>query len=375
MTGIRIGSTTLHPLSDGFFGLDGGAMFGVVPRVIWQKTNPPDTSNRIRLALRPMLVLTPSERILVETGIGRKYGRKFDEMFNVDDSDDLERSLARHGLAPEEITIVVHTHLHFDHAGGATRLDENGKSVPRFPKARHVVQRQEWQDATHPNPCTRGSYRQDDLLPLEQAGLLELVDGDTELVSGVRLQVTGGHTKSHQIVLVSDGSRTAVYWGDLIPTCSHVRIPYIMGYDLFPLVTIEQKEKLVRQAIDGNWVCFFEHDPDVAVGTIADIQGRPTVKALVPEQQLWGSTGEANYQDSHRRSLPSIVAPRGTPSAAKIVGARSNRLAPSWSNGWFTKSTPGATAGSTVWSPLHFFTLSSKRPAGTPPRGVPHETR
>lgn len=263
-----IGDCRLQCLSDGFFGLDGGAMFGVIPRVLWQQTNPPDPNNRIRLALRPLLITTPSDRILVDTGVGRKYGDRFNRMFNVDDSDEITRSLGRHGLEPADITVVVHTHLHFDHAGGTTELDGNGKPVPRFPNARHLVQADEWHDATHPNPRTQGSYRGDDFMPVAGAGLIEQVEGDTDLGYGVRLMKTGGHTRGHQIVLVHGPDRTAVYWSDLIPTCSHVRIPYIMGYDLFPLKTMEQKEKLIARAAAEHWVCFFEHDPETAAALI-----------------------------------------------------------------------------------------------------------
>ncbi len=279
---MKLGRIELHPLSDGLFGLDGGAMFGVVPRVHWQKRNPPDRNNRIRLALRPLLILTGDERILIDTGVGNKYGPEFDQMFNVDHSDSLDASLARLDLEPGSITTVVLTHLHFDHAGGATKLNDSGEPVPRFPNARYVVQEMEWLDATHPNRRTRGSYRNDDFLPLEAAGRLELVDGDTELVPGVKLLRTGGHTRGHQVVLIESDAQTAVYWADLVPTCSHVNVPYIMGYDLFPLDTMKQKEKLIARAAAEEWTCIFEHDPDVAVGRIRESNGRYLTETTMP---------------------------------------------------------------------------------------------
>ena len=279
---MKLGQIELHPLSDGLFGLDGGAMFGVVPRVLWQKRNPPDSNNRIRLALRPLLVLTGDERILIDTGVGDKYGPEFDGMFNVDHSDNLDASLARLDLEPGDITTVVLTHLHFDHAGGATKLNDSGEPVPRFPNARYVVQEMEWHDATHPNRRTRGSYRNDDFLPLEAAGRLELVDGDTELVPGVKLLRTGGHTRGHQVVLIESDGRTAVYWADLVPTCSHVNVLYIMGYDLFPLDTMKQKEELIARAAAEEWLCVFEHDPDVAVGRIRESNGRYLTETTMP---------------------------------------------------------------------------------------------
>lgn len=266
---MRLGSIEITPLSDGWFGLDGGAMFGIVPRVLWQQKNPPDDYNRIRLALRPLLITSGTETVLVDTGIGRKHGARFNEMFNVDGSaPDLMDSLAAAGLAPEDVTAVVLTHLHFDHAGGATRLDGTGRPVPTFPRARHFVQALEWQDATRPNRRTRGSYREDDFLPIESAGLLELVEGDIEIAPGVQLVRTGGHTRGHQIVLARTQEHTCAYWADLIPTASHLAIPYIMGYDLFPLETMRRKEELLERAAAGEWVSVFEHDPELGAALI-----------------------------------------------------------------------------------------------------------
>jgi len=282
---LHIGRFELRTLSDGFFGLDGGAMFGVVPRVLWEKTNPPDRHNRIRLALRCLLVAAEDERIVVDTGVGRKYGAKFDAMFNLDDSDNLLASLARHGLAPEDITTVIQTHLHFDHCGWATRPDGGGGFLPTFPNARYVVQAAEWYDANHLNRRTRGSYRPDDFLPLEKAGLLQLVDGDEEIVPGVRVMRTGGHTRGHQIALVADADRTAVFWGDLIPTASHIEIPYIMGYDTLPLETTEQKERLVERAVTENWLCVFEHEPGPGVGHIRRDGKRYAFEPLPDDRQ------------------------------------------------------------------------------------------
>ncbi|MEO0086394.1 MAG: MBL fold metallo-hydrolase, partial [candidate division WOR-3 bacterium] len=180
-----------------------------------------------------------------------------------------EKSLGRLGLKPEHITHVVLTHLHFDHAGGATRLDSTGRPVPCFSRARHFVQAVEWEDATHPNQRTRGAYLSENFLPVHEAGLLEFVSGTQELLPGIELLHTGGHTRGLMLVRVREHDRTAIYWSDLIPTTSHIAMPYIMGYDLFPLVTMEHKEKLVRQACDGKWLSFFAHDPEIAVGIIA----------------------------------------------------------------------------------------------------------
>jgi len=265
---LKLGPFHLISLSDGFFGLDGGAMFGVVPKPLWAKTNPPDERNRIRLALRPLLVVTPDCRILFDTGIGDKENTKFQDIYRVEKTDTIDASLARAGFRPEDITHVVLTHLHFDHCGGTTRLDSTGKPVLRFPRARHFVQQQEWEDATHPNRRTKATYLPANFLPIMEAGQLELIDGNVELVPGIELFRTGGHTRGMQIGFIRAEGRTAVFWSDLIPTRSHIAIPYIMGYDLFPLETMVLKEKLVNQACAERWVSFLEHDPAAACGTI-----------------------------------------------------------------------------------------------------------
>lgn len=276
---MRLGEFDLFSLSDGFFGLDGGAMFGVVPKPLWERTNPPDERNRIRLALRPLLITVGKERVLIDTGIGDKWDEKARDIYRIEHTDTIESSLARAGFKPEDITKVVLTHLHFDHAGAATKLDSTGKPVPRFPNARHYVQSKEWEAALNPNRRSRASYVPDDFLPIQEAGLLELVDGDHQLEFGLglalELVLTGGHTPGHQVAMLRSGGETAIYWGDLIPTRSHIAAPYIMGYDLLPLETMAQKEKLVPQAIAGKWLSFLEHDPEYACGVIEEENGRP----------------------------------------------------------------------------------------------------
>jgi len=279
---VNLGAFRLHSLSDGSFGLDGGAMFGVVPKPLWERTNPPDERNRIRLALRPLLVVAGNERVLIDTGIGDKWDAQSTDIYRIEHTDTVESSLARAGFKPEDITKVVLTHLHFDHAGAATKLDSTGKPVPRFPNARYYVQQNEWDLALNPNRRSRAAYLPDNFLPLQEAGQLELIDGDLqlelELGLALELVLTGGHTPGHQVVLLRSGGNTAIYWGDLIPTRSHIATPYIMGYDLIPLETMAQKEKLVALAIAGRWVSFFEHDPDLASGVIEEENGKPFLR-------------------------------------------------------------------------------------------------
>lgn len=276
---MKFGEFELYTLCDGFFGLDGGAMFGVVPRPLWERTNPPDERNRIRLALRPLLIVTGEHRVLVDTGIGDKWDAKGIDIYRIEKTDTVVASLSRLGFSPDDVTHVVLTHLHFDHAGGATRL-ESGGAVPSFPRARYVVQRTEWEDALNPNRRSRAAYLPENFLPIEQAGQLELVDGTVELLPGIELFHAGGHTRGLQLVRIRSSGATAVFWSDMVPTRAHISVPYIMGYDLFPLVTMETKERLVAQACAERWLCFLEHDPEVAVGYFGFQEGRHYFEAI-----------------------------------------------------------------------------------------------
>jgi glyoxylase-like metal-dependent hydrolase (beta-lactamase superfamily II) len=280
---MRFGDFGLVSLSDGFFGLDGGAMFGVVPRPVWQKLNPPDERNRIRLALRPLLVVTQTERILIETGIGDKGDARFNDLYRVEKPDTLRASLARAGFTPEDITRVVLTHLHFDHCGGSTERDPSGRIVPTFPNARHYVHKAEWDLARNPNRRSRAAYLPENYLPLAEAGMMELVEADRELVPGIELVRVGGHTPGLMLPFIRSEGRTALYWSDLLPTASHVATPYITGYDLLPLETMEQKERLVSQAAAQQWLCFPGHDTELAAGRLALESGRYALCPLPPE--------------------------------------------------------------------------------------------
>ncbi|MFO7652048.1 MAG: MBL fold metallo-hydrolase [bacterium] len=268
-----LGDFTLHSLCDGFFGLDGGAMFGVVPRPVWQKLQPPDERNRIRLALRPLLAVNGRHRVLIDTGIGDKSSPEFCDAYRIEKTDTIDASLERAGFSPADITHVILTHLHFDHCGGATHI-ESGRIVPRFPNARHYVQQAEWELATNPNRRSRAAYLPENFLPLEAAGLLEIVEGDFDPVPGVAAKLTPGHTPGLQLVFIRSGGATALYWSDLLPTRSHIATPYVMGYDLLPLETMEAKERLVGQAVAEQWLCFPAHDTELAAGRIGRDGGR-----------------------------------------------------------------------------------------------------
>ena len=264
------GPYTFHALTDGAIRLDGGAMFGVVPRVLWERHLPPDERHRITLALRCLLIVHGDRRVLVDNGAGNRWDGKHRDMYGIDHRDsDLDRSLAAAGFTREDITDVVLTHLHFDHAGGTTRL-EGAEPRLAFPNATWHLQRRHWKWAHHPTDKDRGSFRPEDFAALESSGRLHLLEGGTELLAGVHLFVSEGHTVGLQLVRVETDQGTLVFCGDLVPTTAHLRAAWVAAYDLYPLTVIEEKKQLLAQAIEEGWTLFFEHDPKVAACTVTD---------------------------------------------------------------------------------------------------------
>ncbi len=279
---MKLGELELIPLLEGIFYLDGGAMFGVVPKTMWSKLNPADDKNRIELSMRNLLIKTGKLNILIDTGLGDKIKDKFIEIYNVRRPKSLRQRLHDLNIKPEDINIVINTHLHFDHCGGNTIYNEQQKPIPAFPKAKYFIQRQEWEDATHPNERTKASYLPENFMPVGEANQLEFVDGDSEIAPGIKLIRTGGHTRGHQMVKIETQGKTAVYWGDLIPTTSHIKIPFVMGYDLYPLDTIDKKKTFLKQAIKENWLLFFEHDPKWTMGYLKEENGDLKLEPVTP---------------------------------------------------------------------------------------------
>jgi len=272
---MKLGKFDIYPVTDGRFRLDGGAMFGVVPRVLWEKCCPADELNRIQLALNPLLIRAHGKNILVDTGLGTKTDEKFNKMFAVDRAPPLYDSLKKLGLASEDIHMVINTHLHFDHCGGNTVQDNGRETVAAFPKAKYFIQRGEYEDAVLPNERTKASYRQENFAPIEHVHQWEFLAGDTELLPGLSVMVTHGHTAHHQGVKIESEGKVAFYLGDLIPTVSHLPLPYIMGYDLYPLQTLETKRNVLDRAFQEKWLLVFEHDPRVQMGYVKkDIEGK-----------------------------------------------------------------------------------------------------
>lgn len=267
---LKIGDYEICPVPTGIFGLDGGAMFGTVPKVLWEKSNPADEKNRIQMEARGLLLKSPKANILIDCGnggdfihkYGEKLGSKFNEMYNIsNDGPSLKNSLAQHGLNFDDIHHVILTHLHFDHAGGGTCC-VNGQLKPTFPKAKYYVQKKNLETASHPNLRERASYYPANYQPLLDAGVLTLLDGPVEnFLPGISAQISNGHTQAHQMIRITDGKQTIVYCGDVVPTSSHVRLPWVMGYDLSPMTLIEEKIKYLGPAADNSWYLFFEHDP------------------------------------------------------------------------------------------------------------------
>lgn len=265
---MRIGTYDLQAIETGTFALDGGAMFGVVPKPMWEKAHPADARNRITMSARALLMRGEGRIILVDTGNGNKYDAKFRDIYGLDDNaTGLERSLRAAGVAPEDVTDVVLTHLHFDHAGGATRRTPNGVE-PSFPNARYHVQRAHLEAALAPTERDRASFFADDVQPLIRRQQLFQVDGERELFPGVRVLTMSGHTTALQCPLISDGTTSLLYCADLVPLHTHCQLPWIMGYDLRPLVTLEEKRTVLTQAAAERWILFFEHDPVIAAGRV-----------------------------------------------------------------------------------------------------------
>jgi methylmalonyl-CoA epimerase len=266
---LAFGDLQLTMLHDGGFKLDGGAMFGVVPRPLWETLAPADDRHRIQLAMRPLLVEADWGRLIVDCGAGDKMAPKQADIYALARERHLDHALADAGLTSASIDFALATHLHFDHFGGAT-VRQHGVLKPRFPKAQYLIRSAEWEDATHPHERNRASYLQDDFVPLKDAGVVRFFDQDATLKPGVRVSRTGGHTGQHQVVYIESGGRTAVYVADMIPTTAHLQDPWVMGYDLFPMDTLAFKRRFIREAIDREHLVLFEHDPRISAGYIRE---------------------------------------------------------------------------------------------------------
>ncbi len=266
---MKIGKYSVSTLETGTLGIDGGAMFGVVPKPLWERTNPADEQNRITLSGRVLLIENGQKKIIVDTGTGIGWREKFANIFRIEhQSGSLYSSLEKRGIKPEEITDVIITHLHFDHVGGAVIFDEEGNTSPAFPNAKYHINKKQFEWAKNPSRRDRASYFENRFMPMYKTGQYEFHEGDFRLDEEVELLEINGHTPGQQLVKVSDGENTILYCADLIPTAGHVPLPFIMGFDLFPLTTLEEKLRFLPKAVEEKWLLVFEHDPENVAVTV-----------------------------------------------------------------------------------------------------------
>jgi glyoxylase-like metal-dependent hydrolase (beta-lactamase superfamily II) len=264
-----IGDYKISVIRTGNFRLDGGAMFGVVPKPLWSRTNPADEQNRIQMCVNSLLLESSTRKILIDTGVGDKMAKKLNEIYAVDYTEhSLLNSLKQAGVDPESITDVILTHLHFDHCGGSTYY-HNGELKIRFPNAIHYVQKKHYEWALNPTERDKASFLPQNFVPLEESKLLNQVDGELKFDDFITLIPVNGHTRNMQVIKISDDKTTIFYATDLIPMSSHIPLPYIMGYDLFPLITLEEKRAFLSEAALNNWIIFFEHDPLIKAGRVS----------------------------------------------------------------------------------------------------------
>jgi glyoxylase-like metal-dependent hydrolase (beta-lactamase superfamily II) len=270
---MHLGEIEVRHIHGGIFCLDGGSMFGVVPKPLWEKKMPADERNRIPLAANSLLVRAGRKNILVETGNGTKWDAKLRSIYGFANGDPYGDALAKVGVKPEEIDLVINTHLHFDHAGGNTQLVD-GRLASAFPNAKYVVQRTELDHAMHPTERDRASYYAHDFTPITEAGHWQFVDGDCEILPGISVVKIPGHNMQIQGVQITGGGKTLMMVADLIPTRHHLPLPWIIAYDLYPLTTLETKRKWIGTIVRNGWMVAFGHDPDFPVGTLHEQDGK-----------------------------------------------------------------------------------------------------
>lgn len=270
---MHFGDIEVRHIHGGLFWLDGGSMFGIVPKTLWEKKVTPDERNRIPLAANSLLVRAHGQNILVETGNGTKWDAKLRGIYSFTEGDPYMESLAKAGVKPEEIDLVINTHLHFDHAGGNTKA-VNGRIVPVFPNAKYVVQRAELQHALNPTERDRASYYAHDFVPITEARQWQFVDGDQEILPGIFVVRIPGHNMQVQAIQIRGGGKKLMFVADLIPTRHHLPLPWIIAYDLYPLISLETKRKWLGEFVKDDWIVAFGHDPDVPAGTLHERDGK-----------------------------------------------------------------------------------------------------
>jgi glyoxylase-like metal-dependent hydrolase (beta-lactamase superfamily II) len=310
---FTLGSWRVHAIQAGGLRLDGGAMFGVVPKALWERRIPADERNRVPLGMRCLLIEHDVGLVLIDTGAGNKEDAKFLDIYGIDNAGSEGRTALEDGIRvtghrADDVKIVINSHLHFDHGGGNTYRDADGSVKPSFPNARYVVQAGEYHFATHTNERTAPSYFARNFVPLYEAGCLDLVEGEREIVPGVRVVPTPGHVPYHQGVLLESRGERAFFPADLVPTSAHLPLPWIMAYDVEPLVTLEMKRRFLERAVEEGWLVVFEHDATHAWGHVthdgkayglAENDGRPA--SSTGRELIERATAGADDPRSHSR--------------------------------------------------------------------------
>ena len=265
---MKIGPYKIFSIETSEFRLDGGAMYGIIPKTLWEKSSPADELNRIHLITRSLLLVSDNRKILIDTGNGTKWEEKYKRIYQIDTSYySIERSLNKYGYESNDITDVICTHLHFDHVGGNTKLEE-GKIVPTFPNAKYWVSKENWELANHPSQKDAGSFLEEDWKVLIENSMLEIVSGEESFIEGIDIFLSNGHTLGLMHPIISDGYQTIFYGSDLFPTATHIPVQWVMSYDIQPMVTIQEKNDLLEKMFKKNWILFFEHDPNIQACTI-----------------------------------------------------------------------------------------------------------
>ncbi len=270
---MRLGDLEFVVLTDGTLRLDGGAMFGVVPKPMWEKKARADERNRILLAMNCLLIRAAGKTILVETGAGDKWDAKHRDIYAFEGSPRLPEQLAQHGVRPQDVDIVINTHLHFDHCGWDSRIVD-GKMRPTFPNAKYVVQKKDFEHAKSPTERDRASYQFENFMPVEEARQWQLIEGEQQIVPGVSVFPAPGHTPAMQCVKLEGGDKTAIFLADLVPMTAHLPLAWIMGFDLYPLTTLENKKKVLPQIEKNGWLALFAHDPVVRAAHLRERNGQ-----------------------------------------------------------------------------------------------------
>lgn len=265
---MRIGDYDLYSIETSEFSLDGGAMFGIIPKPIWERQASSDALNRIDMVTRSLLLCSDERKILIDTGNGTKWEEKYREIYNIDTSRyNIDNSLTKYGFNADDITDIICTHLHFDHAGGNTKIDD-GSIVPTFPNAKYWVTKEHWELANHPSQKDSGSFIEHDWKVLAENGMIETVNGNEPFIKGIDSYITQGHTAGLLHPMISDGTKTLFYGADIFPLAAHISIPWVMAYDVQPVVTMKEKEILLPKMQDEEWILFLEHDPKIQACTV-----------------------------------------------------------------------------------------------------------